>query len=122
LALAFVLCDLEIKPALCSTDLPVHGCYGRQCWLLSKRRQWWKWGGNWWRQPAKRTCQSKWVWVRPQSTFKADTHTHYMGHLRTLSQIYLFPLDILKILTTLQDSHFHIDSGNPKGFRNPEFV
>lgn len=109
--------DDPLLPGLFSTDLPLHGCYGRQCWLLSKRRLWWKWGGNWWRQPAKRICQSKWVWVRPWPIFRADRCIQTIWGAQEHYLKYTYSLWALQMLRTPQD-HCYIESGNPEGFRN----
>lgn len=41
-----------------------HRPSGRPCWPVNIRRGWWRYAGIWWRQPARRSCPSRWALVR----------------------------------------------------------
>lgn len=41
-----------------------HRLSGRPCWPVNIRRGWWRYAGIWWRQPARRSCPSRWALVR----------------------------------------------------------
>lgn len=40
---------------------------GRPCWPVNIKKGWWRYAGISWKQPARRSCPSRWAWVRDGS-------------------------------------------------------
>lgn len=52
-----------------------HSHCGTPCWPANIKRGWWRSVGIWWRQPARRSCQSKWAWVKEQNSTHGTNYT-----------------------------------------------